>query len=95
MTLVFEWDQEKNDNNVIKHGVSFTEAKAAFFDPLRADMYDGEHSATEDRWKLCGLAGCVLLIVSYTEKAGVIRVISARRASKTEEEAYFYGYSTK
>jgi uncharacterized DUF497 family protein len=94
MIIEFEWDETKNAGNLVKHGVSFNEAKAAFFDPLRVDLYDLEHSAAEDRWKVFGLAGCVLLMVSYTETAGVIRVISARRATKTEEEAYFYGYST-
>ena len=94
MTIEFEWDTEKNAINVIKHGVSFAEAKMVFFDSLRVDLYDWEHSAAEDRWKVFGLAGGVLLMVSYTEKAGVIRIISARRAGKTEEEAYFYGYCT-
>ena len=94
MIVEFEWDETKNAVNLMKHGVSFDEAKAAFFDPLRVDLFDREHSVTEDRWKVFGLAGCVLLMVSYTEKAGLIRVISARRATKTEEEAYFYGYST-
>ena len=94
MKLRFEWDAEKNAVNFMKHGVSFDEAKTAFFDPLRAELYDWDHSLSEERWKLFGLTGCVLLMVSYTEKAGIIRIISARRATKTEEEAYFYGYST-
>jgi uncharacterized DUF497 family protein len=94
MTIEFEWDETKNAINVMKHGVSFNDAKIVFFDPLRVDLYDWNHSGVEDRWKVFGLAGLVLLMVSYTEKAGIIRIISARKATKTEEEAYFYGYST-
>jgi uncharacterized DUF497 family protein len=94
METAFEWDEEKNAINVMKHGISFDEAKTVFFDPLRIDLFDQDHSDLEDRWKVFGLAGCVLLMVSYTEKTGRIRIISARKATKQEEEAYFYGYGT-
>jgi uncharacterized DUF497 family protein len=92
--LQFEWDEAKNAINILKHGVSFEEAKMAFFDPLGADLFDHAHSENEDRWKVFGLCGCTLLMVSYTEKQGWIRLISARKATKQEEEAYFYGYDT-
>jgi uncharacterized DUF497 family protein len=92
--LQFEWDEAKNAVNIMKHGVSFEEAKMAFFDPLRVDLFDHAHSGNEDRWKVFGMYSCTLLMVSYTEIQGRIRMISARKATKQEEEAYFYGYDT-
>ena len=94
MDLEFIWDEEKNIVNIMKHGVSFEEAKMVFFDSMRLDLFDEDHSGTEDRWKVFGLAGWVVLMVSYTEKDGLIRIISARKARPIEEEAYFYGYGT-
>ena len=94
MTIEFDWDEEKNAINEMKHGVSFDEAKLVFFDPMRVDIFDSEHSEAEDRWKVFGMAGWVLLMVNYTEDDGLIRIISARKATLTEEEAYFYGYCT-
>ena len=94
MILEFEWDEEKNALNLLKHGISFETAKLAFFDPMRVDLYDVEHSLIEDRWKVFGIAGFALIMVCYTEKDGVFRVISARKATQMEEEAYFYGYSS-
>ena len=94
MTLEFEWDDEKSACNVAKHGIAFEEARTAFFDPMRVDLYDMKHSLTEDRWKVLGIAGFTLIMVNYTERDGVFRIISARKATLTEEEAYFYGYST-
>jgi len=94
MTVEFDWDERKNAINEIKHGVSFNEAKLVFFDPMRVDLFDNEHSETEDRWKAFGMAGWVLLMVNYTENDGLIRIISARKATQTEEEAYYYGYCT-
>lgn len=94
MSKEFEWDSQKETINIFKHGVSFKEAKMVFFDPFRVDLYDWDHSESEDRWKVFGLAGCVLLMVSYTERSGIIRIISARKATQNEEESYFYGYCT-
>ncbi|GHU80825.1 hypothetical protein FACS189468_1680 [Spirochaetia bacterium] len=91
--LVFEWD--KNTVNIRKHGVSFEDAKAVFFDPLSVELYDKEHNDTEERWKLYGLAGWVLIVVNFTEQDGIIRIISARRATIVEEEVYYHGYGTK
>jgi uncharacterized DUF497 family protein len=94
MDIEFEWDSEKEAMNIIKHGVSFEEAKLAFFDPFRVDIFDRDHSGSEERWKVFGIVGCVLLMVSCTNRADVIRIISARKATKNEEESYFYGYCT-
>ena len=93
MKLKFEWGENKNAFNIKKHGVSFEEAKMVFYDPESVEVYDNEHSLTEDRWKIIGLSGCFLLKIICTEKNGLIRIISARKADKKDEEVYFYGYS--
>ena len=95
MELRFEWDEKKNIINQKKHGISFDAAKIVFFDPERYEMYDEIHSLFEKRWIILGLAGLKILKVVFTERNGIIRIISARKADKHEEEAYFYGYGTK
>jgi len=94
MYLEFEWDEEKDAINQMKHGISFDDAKMVFFDPKRVEIHDWIHSYTEDRWKIIGLSGWVVLMVIVTERKGSVRIISARKADKNEEEEYFYGYST-
>ena len=94
MELKFVWNKRKNAINIGKHGVSFSMAAMAFSDPRYYCWYDSEHSSLiEDRWKIIGLSGCDLLTVNYTEKDDYIRIISARKADKREEEEYFCGYS--
>jgi uncharacterized DUF497 family protein len=94
MEKEFEWDSRKEAVNIAKHGISFREAQLVFFDPCRVDLYDWDHSESEERWKVFGFAGCVLLMVSCTLRPGFIRIISARKATQKEEECYFYGYCT-
>ena len=52
--MVFEWDEGKADKNLIKHGISFDEAKTVFDDPLYVDFYDPDHSENEDRYLIVG-----------------------------------------
>lgn len=92
--MEFEWDQKKNIKNKKKHGVSFEDAKNVFFDPLRAEIYDHKNSKTEDRWIIYGRMHWVLFTVCCTENNGCIRIISARKATKKEEEEFYYGIST-
>jgi hypothetical protein len=94
MKYKFEWDKEKNALNLRKHGVSFKEAAAVFSDPQRLEINDRTHSLLEERWMVVGLSITTMLTVIFTERNGFIRIISARKASKKEEEMYFYGYST-
>jgi uncharacterized DUF497 family protein len=94
MTIDFEWDEEKDFFNTWKHGISFEEAKMVFFDSLAAALYDFEHSIGEDRWTIYGLVNITVVTVCFTERDGVIRLISARKATKAEEEEYFNGYRT-
>jgi len=92
MELKFEWDTNKNDANLMKHGVSFKDAMYVFFDPKHLEIHDNKHSLAEDRWRLIGLNCCDLLTVVYTERNDQIRIISARKADKKETEEYYYGY---
>jgi hypothetical protein len=88
----FEWNKDKAKVNLSKHGVSFDEAKAVFDDPLYVDFYDPDHSEDEERYIIVGQSQRQrLLIVSYTERKGKIRLISAREATRIEKNAYEEG----
>jgi uncharacterized protein len=93
MSIEFEWDEEKNAKNIRKHGVSFKMAEKVFLDPKRFEMFDKKHSLNEERLITVGFSGVILLSVVFTERDSLIRIISARKANKKEEEDYFYGYS--
>ena len=89
MRLRFEWDQRKADSNLRKHGVSFQEATSVFADTLSITIPDPDHSASEARFLDLGLSHRNrLLVVSYTERGEVIRIISARRANQSERKNY-------
>ncbi len=88
----FEWDPAKAAANLKKHGVSFEEARSVFYDEFAVQFFDDEHSATEERFLLLGMSvGARLLLVCHCEReAGdIIRIISARKATK--RECAFYG----
>ncbi len=88
----FEWDENKAARNLLKHRVSFEEAKIVFDDPLYVDFYDPDHSDDEERYLIVGESNRGrLLIVSYTERGDLIRLISARVATRAEPEAYEEG----
>ena len=87
--MTFEWDEAKAAANLVKHGVSFDEAKTVFNDPLFVDFYDPEHSVEEHRYITIGESKQGrLLIVAYTQRDEAIRLISAREVTSTEREAY-------
>ena len=88
----FEWNESKAASNVSKHGVSFEVANTVFEDPLYVDFYDPAHSDEEDRYLIVGESNQRrLLIVSYTERGSLIRLISAREVTRTEREVYEEG----
>ena len=88
----YEWDQEKAASNLEKHGVSFDEAVTIFDDPFYIDFYDPDHSLDEHRYLLIRQStGGRLLIVSYTERDEVVRLISAREVTSSERKAYEEG----
>ena len=90
--MEFEWDEEKAAANLAKHEVSFNEAKTVFNDPLYVDFYDPDHSFDEHRYIIIGESREKrLLIVSYTERDDVIRLISAREVTRSERETYEEG----
>jgi len=87
--MAYEWDENKAAANLSKHGVSFEEGKTVFDDPLYVDFYDPDHSHGEHRFILLGQSvQGRLLFVSYMERNGSIRLISAREATPSERRAY-------
>jgi uncharacterized DUF497 family protein len=89
--LHFEWDERKAAANVKKHGVSFEEAKSAFYDDSAKLIDDPDHSENEDRFVLLGLSSSLrLLVVCHCCRGddGVIRIISARKATTKETQFY-------
>lgn len=90
--IEFEWDSTKATANIKKHGVSFEEARSVFYDEFAVQFFDDDHSSAEERFLLLGMStGARLLLVAHCERqAGlVIRIISARKATK--HESAFYG----
>ena len=87
----FQWNAAKAEENLKKHGVSFGEAKSVFFDDLAIQFFDDEHSDEEDRFILLGLSSFAnLLIVCHCERGEdeIVRIISARKATKSETKFY-------
>ncbi len=86
----FEWDPKKAAANLKKHGVSFKEAATAFGDPLSLTKFDPDHSAEdEDRFILLGATHAGrLVIVSHTDRGEIVRIISARVATRRERRSY-------
>lgn len=90
--IEFEWDDQKDQSNQGKHGVSFDEARSVFFDDNATQFFDDEHSDSEDRFILLGMSTRLrMLIVCHCERerGNVIRIISARKAAKSERKYYF------
>jgi uncharacterized DUF497 family protein len=88
----FDWDPAKAAANLRKHGVSFEEAQSVFHDEFAVQFFDEAHAADEDRFLMLGMSsGANLLLVCHCERGGgsVIRIISARKATK--QESAFYG----
>jgi hypothetical protein len=89
--LRFEWDRRKAAANLRKHGVSFEEARTAFFDESALLRPDEDHSDNEDRFLLLGLSGRMRTLVvchCYRQDDEVIRLISARKANSLERQQY-------
>ena len=90
--IKFEWDSAKATANARKHGVSFDEAQSIFYDEFAVQFFDDDHSGDEDRFLLLGMSTeARLLLVCHCERdtGDVIRIISARKATK--RESTFYG----
>ena len=90
--IQFEWVSDKATANARKHGVSFEEAQSIFYDEFAVQFFDEEHSRDEERFLLLGMSTKArLLLVCHCEPGAgnVIRIISARKATK--RESTFYG----
>lgn len=90
MSLRFEWDDAKAAANVQKHGVSFEEARTVFSNPLACIFDDEAHSTDEEKREIIighSLSNR-LLLVCFTERANVVRIISARVATRKERKDY-------
>jgi uncharacterized DUF497 family protein len=92
--MQFEWDEDKNQTNYRKHGVWFEEAQTVWADETSIEFFDPEHSKAEDRFIRIGNSTALrLLLVVFCERDEdhVIRIISARRATKKEAKQYEEG----
>ncbi|MDL1911141.1 BrnT family toxin [Chloroflexi bacterium CFX6] len=94
MRYDFDWDPNKERANIIKHGISFRRAAGVFRDADHLSIYDEEHSAKEDRWITLGIDETgILRVVVHTfeqieEDLWRVRIISARKATRVEENQY-------
>ncbi len=89
--LRFDWDPAKAEANKRKHGVSFLEAESVFYDEHALFTEDPDHSETEDRFILLGVSArlrTLVVVHAYRENPDTIRIISARKATKTERSRY-------
>jgi uncharacterized protein len=89
VAVEFEWDDAKAASNLRDHGVSFAQATAAFRDPFAVEWIDDRRAYGEERIILLGMKDGQILTVVYTERNTRIRIISARRATKHEQDLYF------
>ena len=86
---IFEWDDAKARRNYNRHGVTFEIARKAFRDPSMVEILDDRENYGEERYLLIGLADGQLLSVIYTVRSQRVRLISARRANRDEQDHYF------
>jgi hypothetical protein len=87
----FTWDDEKKEANYQKHGISFSEAKSVFYDERARLRHDPDHSEDEDRFLLLGMSYSLRILVvchCYREEETVVRIISARKATRNEQQQY-------
>jgi len=89
--IKIEWDLAKANSNAKKHGVSFEEAQTVFYDEFAIQFFDDESSIAEDRFLMLGMSSeARMLIVCHCERdtGHTIRIISARKATRTERKYY-------
>ncbi len=89
--IQFNWNENKAKSNIQKHGVSFTEATSVFDDDAARLISDPDHSEKEDRFVLLGISCSLKVLVvvhCYKDEENMIRIISARKATRSEEKQY-------
>ncbi|MFH1355546.1 MAG: BrnT family toxin [bacterium] len=92
MEINFKWHDAKNKTNKKKHKISFEEAQTVFLDENAKMIHDPDHSLNEDRFILLGMSLNLRILVvchCYKEDNNIIRIISARKATKREQKEYF------
>ncbi len=90
--LRFEWDKRKEKANIKKHGVSFNEARAVFYDENAMQFFDPDNSENEDRFILLGISFKLRILIvchCFRESETIVRIISARKADSDEEKEYW------
>ncbi len=85
----FEWDNHKAVANWKKHGITFRQATEVFDDPIAFEQIDEREDYGEERINLIGMYDGIILHVTYTERGERIRLISARKAKKDEQDDYY------
>lgn len=94
--MVFEWDEEKNKKNILKHGIDFKEAATVFEDPHKEIFLDNRKNYKEIRKVVVGKATIsdtvLILTIIITERGKAIRIISARKTNKKDTKQHYYGY---
>jgi uncharacterized DUF497 family protein len=91
--MEFEWDKNKSEANLRKHGVGFTDASTVWNDFFYVELFDHEHSSGESRYLMVGESESgKFLIVSFTERENKTRITSARELTPVERRAYEHGY---
>ena len=89
--MQFEWDADKAISNLKKHKIAFEDALYVFADFQRIEALDNRQNYGEERWNTIGIAGNVLVFVTYTLRGENIRIISARKANGQESQKYRQG----
>lgn len=87
MNIMFEWDQAKEQSNIAKHRLDFRTASKVFLDSFLIEFED-DRGYEETRWNVIGIVDGRVLLVTYTERNGRIRIISARGAEAHERKKY-------
>ena len=85
----FEWNAAKAESNLVKHGVSFEAARCVFDDVFAFERCDFDSAPGEIRYVITGMVNDVILTVVYTERGDRTRIVSARRATKHEQDEYY------
>jgi uncharacterized protein len=89
--MLFEWDEKKNISNIKKHGISFQDAQAVFYDEHQHIILDNRKNYKELREITIGenANGNILITVVHTDRNGIIRIISVRKANSKEITLYY------
>lgn len=85
--MKFEWNENKRQTNITKHGIDFMDAQK-IFDYDTVTIEDNRFNYGEQRFIAIGLLNSKMIVVVYTERENIIRIISARKATKNEQRIY-------